>query len=490
MSFLSRWFGKRPSAEPEPIPVTSIDQEYAYIRSHPCRCGGVWQSLERSTKPGSEAALHLKLEVHEMHCGKCGARQTFRFLLDTSHPDYIRALQETEQELLGEPPATTAPPSTVPPGHRIERIPVPEDMEPDLSSVGDSVCVATLGHGSDKPVEELEDMLRALGPQAWDAQRPARLLHPGEPFSRIFAPANPHVRTVPRLLFWIFNTHSLSTWMAEPTRLQVLLRHLYRLEHATEPVTQFVCFEHNCGPRAAVMARLLAGLGLPVRALDPRLPLCLKVHRPEGIALIALTNDPLPLNGDVDVFLATVNAMRAEAEAQGDASRLLELEARERDYLAKVLQPLQAQVRPGPLLRAPRLHRLLKAVVARREPTDLQALDEALLGLAQPLLMLMRSDGKEVFSAKVPGVGTALRVHTDMLSLQMAVKDLGLAETDLRIVGVAVREVFDWGGRENLAVVLNVYLSRQATEVFWLPDAAKRMAQGQPTSAARLSGVH
>src|SRR4051812_3747128 len=103
MSLFDRWSGKRPPSNPEPQPesisVTTISQELAYTQSHPCRCGGSWQLLQRSAGhvPG---ALHFKLDTHEMRCSGCGTRHVFRFRVDTSHPDYLRELAETEGELL------------------------------------------------------------------------------------------------------------------------------------------------------------------------------------------------------------------------------------------------------------------------------------------------------------------------------------------------------------------------------------------------------
>lgn len=412
--------------------------------------------------------------------------------LPSSHPDSPREPAETERELPQVPPAATSPGPTVPPGHKVEVIPVPDTLDPSLCPLGDSVWVASLGLGGDEPVEDLEGLLRKLERQAWDAQRPARVSRAEGPLSLLFAPSNPPVKTVPRLLLWVINKPTLDGWLVEPARLQVLLRHLYRLENAAQPITQFVYFEHDCGPGAAVMARLLAGLGLNPQVLqqdpDPQRPLLVKVHRPDGLALIALTGAPFPLQGAVDTFPADVNAQKAGAEAQGDAPLLQMLEARERDYLARVLQPLQpllSQLNRGPPLRAPRLCRLLRTVVERRAPSDRLALEEALLSRAQPLLILMKPDSRETFVAEFPETGPALRVYPDVQSLRMTVRDLKLPEGSYRIAGLAVRDVFDWGAKSNLTVALNVYLTPyMPTYVFWSPDEARWMAQGQPASAA------
>jgi hypothetical protein len=404
-----------------------------------------------------------------------------------------KAEPEPKPDSKPEPPAEPAADTTVvPPGHKVETFRAPDDLGPRLSTLGDSVCVATLGHASDEPVEELENLLRQFEPGMWDPQRPARVARVEGPVTQLFAPANPSLRTIPRLLLWVFNRSGLECWLEDPARLQVLLSRLYRLENASQPITQFVYFERDCGPGAIVMARLLAGLGLNVQQLqpDPQRIFLVKVYRPEGITLIGLVGDPIPLGEAVDTFPTAVNAEKARAEAQGDALRLWQHEQREREALARVLQPLQPHLRQSPLLRAPRMYRLLRAFVDQGSPTARRALEQELLRREQPLLLLMRPDGKSTFVAEFPHVGRALRAYPDLASIQLTVKDLGLPPDAYRIAGVPARDVFNWGAAENLSVALNVYMTAHTpTYVFWSPEDAKQLAQGQiPTEASAAEG--
>ena len=71
-------------------------------------------------------------------------------------------------------------------------------------------------------------------------------------------------------MFWVFSKRALCGWLQESVNLQALLRHLYRLSNSEQPLAQCVFFEHDCGPIAAVMARLLVGLGLAVRMTSSR----------------------------------------------------------------------------------------------------------------------------------------------------------------------------------------------------------------------------
>lgn len=398
-------------------------------------------------------------------------------------PEPEREQAKTEREPLAAPPAERDSNSTVvPPGHKVETFRIPENLGPSLSLLGDSVCMASLGHGSDEPVEELEDLLRQFDARMWDPQRPARVARVEGPISLLFAPSNPTARTVPRLLLWVFNRSGLECWLEDPARLQVLLSRLYRLENSAQPITQFVYFERDCGPGALVMARLLAGLGLNIQALEqtPDHVMLVKVHRPEGIALIGLVGAPFPLGEAVDTFPAAVNAEKARAEAQGDALRLWQHEQREREALARLLQPLQSHLRQAPLLRAPRMYRLLRAFVDQGGPAARRALEQELLRREQPLLLLMRPDGKSTFVAEFPRVGHALRAYPDLASIQLTVKEFGLTPDAYRLAGVPARDVFSWAAAENLSVALNVYMTPHTpTYVFWSPEEAKRLAKGQ-----------
>jgi hypothetical protein len=102
MSLFSRWLGKREPAAPEFIPVTRVDQEYAYLRSQTCTCGGAWMPVGQSVGDMPGAPAHLKLDVLEVACSECRTPGVFRFQVDTSHPDYMEEMMEMEKELLGE----------------------------------------------------------------------------------------------------------------------------------------------------------------------------------------------------------------------------------------------------------------------------------------------------------------------------------------------------------------------------------------------------
>jgi tetratricopeptide (TPR) repeat protein len=151
-----------------------------------------------------------------------------------------------------------------------------------------------------------------------------------------------------------------------------------------------------------------------------------------------------------------------------------------RDGLSQLLQPIQSELHRTPLLRAPRLCRLLRAEVDRGTPSARRELDEELLRRSAPLMLIMKPDGQSTFVAEFPGIGPALRAYPDMHSLQMTVRDLELAEDSYVPASMAVRDIFGWAAGKNLSVALNVYMTPYTpTYVMWLPSEAQLMAQGQ-----------
>jgi hypothetical protein len=346
-----------------------------------------------------------------------------------------------------------------------------------------------LGRGSDEPVEELESLLRELEPQLAAPRSPVLLSLEAGPVSELFAPTPPPLRAVPRFLLWLFTPQGLEDWLETPARLQALLRTIHRLRHATEPVTQCAYFERDSGPGAAVLARLLAGLGLYICEAqpDPERLFLVEAHRPDATIITKLMGRPFPLPGAADTVLATVYAQQAQAQAQGDATRLRSLELLERGHLCRELQALLSEPHRPPPLRAPRLCRLLRTAVEQGGPTARRELERELLERARPLPLLMGPDGQGV-PARLPGIGPVLRVYPELFSLQRAVKELGLAEGSYRAGAIPARDLFAFGAKENIPVVLNLSLTAHASQdVRWSPAEARLLAQGQHSTQHGLA---
>ena len=86
-------------------------------------------------------------------------------------PESLPATQREprREEPAGSPPAPTL--VVVPPGHTIVQVAAPESLDPSIDFLKGGVCVASLGQGSDEPVEELESLLRKFEPWMKDPQR-------------------------------------------------------------------------------------------------------------------------------------------------------------------------------------------------------------------------------------------------------------------------------------------------------------------------------
>ncbi len=390
------------------------------------------------------------------------------------------------------PPANSPPTPTsspVPPGQEVKACVVPLSVDPAPYPLEGGVHVIFLGRGSDEPVEELDRLLRELEPQLATPRPPVRLALEAGPISELFAPTPPPLRVVPRFLLWLFTRQGLEDWLETPARLRALLRAIHRLRHATEPLTQCAYFEHDSGPGAAVMARLLAGLGLYICEAepDPERLFLLEAHRPDATIITKLMGRPFPLPGAADTVLATVYAQ--QAQAQGDATRRRILEQLERDHLCRELQTLPSEPHRLPPLRAPRLCRLLRTAVEQGGPTALKELERELLERARPLPLLMKPDG-QCLLVRLPGIGLVLQVYPDLLLMQQAVKELGLAEGSYLAGGIPARDLFAFGAQENLPVVLSLSATAHASQhVRWSPAEARLLAQGQsstPTASPLL----
>jgi hypothetical protein len=385
------------------------------------------------------------------------------------------------------PPADSPPTTTLPPGHEFKACAVPLYVDPSVHHLAGGSCLIFLGHGSDEPLEELEGLLRQIEPWIAAPRRPVLLAKEAGPISQLFAPSNPALTSAPRFLIWVFTQAGLEDWQARPAHLQALLRRIHQLEHPTQPFTQCAYFEHDCGPGAAVMARLLAGLGLLVCVAtpNPERLLLAEVHRPEGTVITKLLGGIFPLEGPADTVLTTLYKQKAQAKAQGNTTRLRYLEQMERDHLCRELQPLHSEQPRNSALRAPRLWRLMRAAAEQGGPTAWQELERELLERKRPLSVIMRPDGR-VSLERIPGAGPVLQVYPDELSMQTVMKERGLAEGSYASGQVPVRDFFAFGAAQNVSVAINLPLAPyKSTHVRWSPAEARLLAQGQSPAAAR-----
>ena len=69
------------------VKVECIADEYAYISSHRCKCGGEWKVIQQTLCTSKESP-HIKVDFLLAHCKNCGAGEDFCFAVDTTNPLY------------------------------------------------------------------------------------------------------------------------------------------------------------------------------------------------------------------------------------------------------------------------------------------------------------------------------------------------------------------------------------------------------------------
>jgi hypothetical protein len=113
MGFFARLFGKgqagakgiavaAPRADPGLIPVVAVSEEYAWLGSNPCECGGRWSLVRQSASSSPGFPEHLKLDRLEVACNDCGRESVFLFQVDTHSPLYLAEQQAMMKELFGD----------------------------------------------------------------------------------------------------------------------------------------------------------------------------------------------------------------------------------------------------------------------------------------------------------------------------------------------------------------------------------------------------
>ncbi len=101
MGFFTRLFGRRQTetsaGTADVISVDSVLDEYEYMETHRCSCGGNWELDMQAAREGSTRGIMI--DEMNVHCSNCGQNNVFRFTVDTQSAAYQRALAEALSEL-------------------------------------------------------------------------------------------------------------------------------------------------------------------------------------------------------------------------------------------------------------------------------------------------------------------------------------------------------------------------------------------------------
>jgi hypothetical protein len=69
-----------------PIQVSDVKEEYAWLKAHPCECGGSWSLVMQSVGKLPGAPKHVRLDQLEVSCSGCSRQASFLFLVDKQSP--------------------------------------------------------------------------------------------------------------------------------------------------------------------------------------------------------------------------------------------------------------------------------------------------------------------------------------------------------------------------------------------------------------------
>ncbi|MDC3955284.1 hypothetical protein [Polyangium jinanense] len=380
----------------------------------------------------------------------------------------------------------------VPEGHQLKLFGA--SPEPCLVRSDGGVWLANLGTASDDPVRELDELSHAVKNALRD--EPSRALLADGPgafrLSDLFAPAEPQVSPTECPVVWTFHQGSAKAWTEAPARLQVLLRHFYRIGRQREPrVPQWVYVVDDDFPQARAFVGLLGNLGIPVmRPESEQRTIVVEVHRPEGMILSALGGQPYAtVEGPVDAYIRAVNAEKDRAEAANDKPRIERLEEEERDYLAKRIGSPAASPDLEPVVRAPRLSSLLLEVDAARGSEEaLQKLYRELLVRPIPLLLVGAPKNRSLELRSFPDVGPALPAFPDLRSLHWMAADLQRPPGSFGIAAMRPLDLIVMAGKQGTAIALNVYRDPKTPVYVLLSGEAVRALAEQAKRATRQTG--
>jgi hypothetical protein len=277
---------------------------------------------------------------------------------------------------------------------RLARVVQNRAGEPSVQSTTGNVVIAGFGVAGDDPERELTYVLGALDAALREPAGPALVVHVNRELriSELFAPAAPELVQFHAPVHWVFHQGSVAAMAADSRRLQALLRTMHRLRTtANPPISQAVYIVDPPGPQTLPFARLVRGVGIPVKQPDDRdggFVVLIEVERPEGIVLCVHAGRDYPDDAPFDPYAHTCNEARDRAEAAGDAALVEHLAAEERAGLAgRIAAPEAAPA----VLRAHRLGRIILAL-ERDKPGALEALCAELLARAAPLTMRREPD--------------------------------------------------------------------------------------------------
>lgn len=382
------------------------------------------------------------------------------------------------------PAAGSAPDTVVPDGHHVSTYKARPVPGVGVSQSG--VWLAHVGHSSDEQETELAAALDALRSLLGGRRPKVLLANVRGTLSSLFAPANPELRQLDGMLVWIVAAEALGESAQAPVLVQRLLRCMYRVGSGDTPLSQNVFVHGVASARGRAVAEMIGSVGIGVRlpeASDGTL--LVDVHRPEGVVLGALVGAAYRQASPSDTWARDLNQAKDEAEGKGDTASLERLEREEQEEIRRRLVVTEEEPRIASVARAPRLDRLMLAVVDGGDGQR-PALYEELLQREIPLLVIVDPETQAAALRRWPGGKEGMAVYASRGALLASAADLGLAPGSFAIAEMPPPKLFTWAASQGWMLALNVFRKRdEPLYVPLAPGVVAALSRGEmPSSKA------
>jgi hypothetical protein len=333
---------------------------------------------------------------------------------------------------------------TVPPGHQVHVF--QGGVFPGLNRTPTGVVFLQTGLGGDDQVNEIAGLLQAAeeAVRQQSALSEVKVAAIQGTLSELAAPHQPSLLRVPCLVVASFQPGSLQGWLDDAAGRQRLTRLLQHVSTARSDVpVAFRLFAVPGSREALALAAIAAELGLVLESPQQDGALFAEVQRPDAQTLVALLGRPMPA------------AASAQPQVPGG---------------------------PAPLVRSPRLQRLLAEAAEEPSAISWSALAQELLQRHAPLLCMTEpapNGGHSCKLASTPGDGPALAVFPDLMALHQTARAWGLAEGTYGIAAMGIRQLAPWALQMGPPVLLSGFRTREAPRFVLLrPPALRSLADG------------
>lgn len=350
---------------------------------------------------------------------------------------------------------------TVPEGHHVTTVsPVPF---PGAFRTPGGVIVASFGAAGDEPLHEMLEVFAKVDQLLIDGSVTARLVQPRGTLelSELVYGAGQPIATIASPLITVFHVGTPQLLMSDAVRLQTLLSFFHHVASLRNPerlqAAYFVEAPNAC---TAMLAGFLRVLDVDVRTPHQNV-IHAELERPDGAIECMPVGAPYRTSlPESDRYVWKVNAEKAHAARTGNVKRKETLEEEERQYLTDKIEEVGVKKGTTPLLRSPRLTRLLSAVETAEDKLAAMAeIASELMTREAPVLYVQEPNGGVELRTSGP-MKSGIYLYPDMSTLRWAAEDLGRAAGSYKIAAAPAPAVFEIAAKDGLGVAVGGYRDR------------------------------